>query len=184
MKKEILALLVVVACWGSTLQANDWKNAPISEVQKAAEQGDAMAQFNLGAMYFQGSGVAQDDKQAVAWFRKAAEQGFVKAQCVLGAMYNEGKGVAQDYKQAVAWYRKAAEQGDAMAQSNLGGMYNNGRGVAQDYKQSYAWFSSAAANGHSNAVKARDIMAKRLTPAALAEGQQLATRYFEQYRPK
>ena len=40
MKKEILALLVVVACWGSTLQANDWKNAPISEVQKAAEQGD------------------------------------------------------------------------------------------------------------------------------------------------
>ena len=44
MKKEILALLVVVACWGSTLQANDWKNAPISEVQKAAEQGDADAQ--------------------------------------------------------------------------------------------------------------------------------------------
>ena len=37
MKKGILALLVVVACWGSTLQANDWKNAPISEVQKAAE---------------------------------------------------------------------------------------------------------------------------------------------------
>ncbi|MGN5148632.1 hypothetical protein ACTG23_01575 [Aeromonas enteropelogenes] len=41
MKKEILALLVVVACSGSTLQANDWKNAPISEVQKAAEQSDA-----------------------------------------------------------------------------------------------------------------------------------------------
>lgn len=30
MKKEILALLVVVACWGPTLQANDWKNAPIA----------------------------------------------------------------------------------------------------------------------------------------------------------
>ena len=60
MKKEILALLVVVACWGSTLQANDWKNAPISEVQKAAEQGLADAQIVLGLMYEDGKGVAQD----------------------------------------------------------------------------------------------------------------------------
>ncbi|HHQ4701489.1 TPA: hypothetical protein ACSP83_004108, partial [Aeromonas veronii] len=65
MKKGILALLVVGACWGPTLQANDWKNAPISEVQKAAEQSDAKAQFLLGSMYVQGKGVAQDDKQAV-----------------------------------------------------------------------------------------------------------------------
>ena len=106
------------------------------------------------------------------------------AQFNLGVMYTNGRGVAQDDKQAVAWYRKAAEQGYARAQYNLGVMYTNGEGVAQDYKQSYAWFSSAAANGYSDAVKARDIMAKRLTPAALAEGQQLATRYFEQYRPK
>ena len=128
--------------------------------------------------------MAQDYKQAVAWYRKAAEQGDAMAQSNLGGMYDKGRGVAQDDKQAVAWYRKAAEQGDVDAQFNLGVMYNTGSGVAQDYKQSYAWFSSAAANGHSNAVKARDIMAKRLTPAALAEGQQLATRYFEQYRPK
>ncbi len=36
---------------GPTLQANDWKNAPISEVQKAAEQGDADAQQFLVSMY-------------------------------------------------------------------------------------------------------------------------------------
>ena len=114
----------------------------------------------------------------------AAEQGDVDAQGLLGEMYLHGRGVAQDDKQAVAWTRKAAEQGEAIAQYNLGVMYSDGSGVAQDYKQSYAWFSSAAANGYSDAVKARDIMAKRLTPAALAEGQQLATRYFEQYRPK
>ena len=100
MKKEILALLVVVACWGPTLQANDWKNAPISEVQKAAEQGDADAQLLLGAMYEDGKGVAQDDKQAVAWYRKAAEQGNVDAQQILVSMYSLGKGVPQDYKQA------------------------------------------------------------------------------------
>ena len=103
MKKEILALLVVVACWGPTLQANDWINAPISEVQKAAEQGDVDAQGRLGVMYLHGRGVAQDDKQAVAWTRKAAEQGEAIAQYNLGVMYNTGRGVAQDDKQAVAW---------------------------------------------------------------------------------
>ena len=96
MKKGILALLVVAACWGPTLQANDWKNAPISEVQKAAEQGDADAQLLLGVMYNTGSGVAQDYKQAVAWYRKAAEQGYATAQSNLGGECCTGSGAARE----------------------------------------------------------------------------------------
>ncbi len=42
--------------------------------RKAAEQGDANAQFNLGVCYNQGQGVDKDPKAAVAWYRKAAEQ--------------------------------------------------------------------------------------------------------------
>ncbi|WED79442.1 tetratricopeptide repeat protein [Aeromonas allosaccharophila] len=148
MKKEILALLVVVACWGSTLQANDWKNAPISEVQKAAEQGLAEAQIVLGLMYARGEGVAQDDKQAVVWTRKAAEQGDAKAQLLLGAMYFDG------------------------------------RGVAQDYKLAYVWSSVSAANGDVEAATKRDLFAKRLSPAVLAEAQALAGQYVELYQPK
>ena len=181
-KPLLLALAIGVVPMAS--DAKDWSKEPLVAVQQAAKQGNADAQLTLGMMYSGGIEVAQDDKQAVAWYRKAAEQGDARAQNNLGLMYKQGKGVAQDDEQAVAWYRKAAEQGNVDAQFNLGVMYSDGSGVAQDYKQSYAWFSSAAANGHSNAVKARDIMAKRLTPAALAEGQQLATRYFEQYRPK
>ena len=184
MKKEILALLVVVACWGSTLQANDWKNAPISEVQKVAEQGLAEAQNVLGVMYLHGRGVAQDDKQAVAWFRKAAEQGDVDAQRLLGVMYVDGKGVAQDYKQAAAWYRKAAEQGDAKAQFLLGMMYDFGLGVVQDNKLAYVWSSVSAANGDVEAATNRDLFAKRLSPAVLAEAQALAGQYVELYQPK
>jgi len=41
--------------------------------RKAAEQGDADAQFNLGVRYDAGQGVQQD--MAAAWLRKAAEQG-------------------------------------------------------------------------------------------------------------
>ncbi|MBJ7592575.1 sel1 repeat family protein [Aeromonas veronii] len=92
--------------------AKDYKHE-VALNSKAAEQGDANAQYNLGSMYFDVRGVSQDYKQAVAWYRKAAEQGHAKAQLNIGFMYANGIGVSQDYKQAVAWYRKAAEQGNA-----------------------------------------------------------------------
>ena len=44
--------------------------------RKAAEQGHAASQFNLGAMHSKGEGgLAADPEQALAWFRKAAAQG-------------------------------------------------------------------------------------------------------------
>ena len=48
--------------------------------RKAADQGLAHAQDNLGRMYANGRGVAKDDAQAVAWYRKAADQGDADAQ--------------------------------------------------------------------------------------------------------
>ena len=77
-----------------------------------AEQGNSMAQFNLGLMY-EYSGVSQDDAAAVSWYRKAADQGDARAQFNLGFMYNDGRGVLQDDVAAVSWYRKAAGQGNA-----------------------------------------------------------------------
>ena len=40
----MLVLLVIGACWVPPLQAKNWFNTPIAEVQKVAEQGDAEAQ--------------------------------------------------------------------------------------------------------------------------------------------
>jgi TPR repeat protein len=42
--------------------------------RKAADQGEAKAQANLGKMYAMGHGVLQDYAPALAWFRKAADQ--------------------------------------------------------------------------------------------------------------
>ncbi|WP_244060855.1 tetratricopeptide repeat protein, partial [Aeromonas caviae] len=63
--------------------------------RKAAEQGNAEAQFNLAQMYGKGKGVAQDIQQVVTWLRKAAEQGNAEAQFNLGVMYAKGQGVPQ-----------------------------------------------------------------------------------------
>ena len=99
-------------------------------VCKAAEQGNALAQTLLGAIYRCGKGVPQNYQQAVSWYRKAAEQGIAEAQFNLGNMYRYGKGLPPDYKEAVTWYRKAGAQGYAEAQFNLGIMYATGAGIA------------------------------------------------------
>jgi TPR repeat protein len=48
--------------------------------EKAAEQGDAMAQNNLGIMHENGQGVDQSDSDAMRWYGKAAAQGVEEAQ--------------------------------------------------------------------------------------------------------
>jgi hypothetical protein len=87
--------------------------------RKAADQGNAKAQTNLGVLYADGSGVPRDYSEAVKWYRKAAAQGRPIAQNNLGSMYSNGRGVPQDYAEAARWYRKAADQGYATAQNNL-----------------------------------------------------------------
>ena len=118
-----------------------------------AEQGNAIAQYNLGLMYRKGRGVPQDDKTAVKWYRLAAKQGDALAQTNLGYMYKNGIGVPQNYKIAVKWYRLAAKQGFAKAQYNLGVMYEKGYGVSQDYKTAVKWYSLAAKQGDAYALK-------------------------------
>ena len=91
--------------------------------QKAAEEGHAKAQYNLGVMYAKGRGVSQDDNEAVSWYRRAAEQGDARAQNNLGVMYLEGRGVHQNFVLAHMWYSLAAASGHDTAadvQNQLG----------------------------------------------------------------
>ena len=87
----------------------DYKTA-FRETIVPAEQGLAVAQFNLGVMYEKGQGTLQDDEKAIFWYTKSADQANANAQFNLGNMYYEGLGVPQDYKAAIHWYRKSAEQ--------------------------------------------------------------------------
>jgi TPR repeat protein len=64
--------------------------------QKAADQGDHTAQFNLGVMYTIGRGVLQDYAAAMSWYRKAADQGDAEAQFNVGVIYANGEGVPRE----------------------------------------------------------------------------------------
>ena len=83
--------------------------------KKAAEQGDRLAQNNLGVMYALGEGVLQDYAEAVRWFKLAAKQGDSAAQYQLANSYYSGEGVLQDYVQAHMWMNISAASGDKYA---------------------------------------------------------------------
>ena len=56
------------------------------QTRVAAERGNAHAQVELGLMYAEGRGVAQDDAEAVRWYRSVADQGLGEARARLEAM--------------------------------------------------------------------------------------------------
>ena len=130
-----------------------------------AEQGNAMAQYNLGYMYFSGGNMEQDGQKAMEWYHKAAAQGYTKAQYGLGRIYYYGRTtsygeviIEKDYKEAMKWYHKAAQQGHEEAQYDLGRIYYYGIHdrydeviIEQDYKEAVKWYHKAAQQGHEEA---------------------------------
>ncbi len=112
--------------------------------RKAAEQGYAQAQFNLGVVYANGRGVAKDEAEAVRWYRKAAEQGLAMAQYNLGVAYPKATVFRRMKSDAVGWDHKAAEQGLAQAEFQLGLAYELGEGVPKNQAEAYFWLNLGA----------------------------------------
>ena len=90
----------------------------VEETKLLAEQGDALAQYTLGLMYYYGNDVPENDAEAVKWYRLAAEQGHVNAQWNLGTMYGKGESVPQNDLKAYVWLSVAVAQGSEDAKTN------------------------------------------------------------------
>lgn len=86
------------------------------KIQKAAEQGEGMAQSMLGTMYYSGSnGLSKDLGKAVEWYMKACENNDATGFLGMGSLYALGQGVEQDPIQAHRFFIKAEELGNAEA---------------------------------------------------------------------
>ena len=149
--------------------------------RRAADQGHAEAQVQLGLMCYYGDvGVPRDRAEAAKWFQRAADQGHAEAQAQLGLMYYYGRGVQADQADAARWFHRAVDRGDAKvtegnrmltepdhelvevvaeAQDLLGDFYRDGFVVLQDYVTAYRWYIRAAAKGLSDPFeKAKDLV--------------------------
>jgi TPR repeat protein len=103
-----------LACcqWNGEVVQQDQKSA-VELWKKAANNGLAAAQCEIGQCYEKGEGCIQKDmKQAEKWYLKASEGGDSRAQFGLGRIY-EKDGEMKDIKKAIEWYEKAYYNGES-----------------------------------------------------------------------
>jgi TPR repeat protein len=152
-------------------------------MKRAAEQGAADAQFEMGRCYAEGMGVPENPEDAAKYYQRSAEQNYAPGQYALGNCYFEGYGVSKEVPEGVEWTRRAAEQGYAPAENVIGLCYSKGKGVKQDYVEAYKWFDLAVAQSgeHNNDARINLSMAERaMTPDQIAQGQKLA----QEFKPR
>ena len=108
---------------------------------KAADQGNARAQLDLGFMYTEGQGVPKSDAEGLKWYQKATDQGNARAQSNLGLMYAQGRGAHQNYVHAHMWFNLAAMQGnqDAIKNQNIAVQRMTPAQIAEAQKLAREW---------------------------------------------
>ncbi len=129
--------------------ASDNPAEAAAQYRVAAEAGHAQAQYQLGLMAANGTGMAKNKTEALKWMRLSAEKGYAPAERLLGTWYYAGGIAPHDPAEAGRWFRKAAAQQDAGAMYFLGMMHARGEGVTKDKDAALSWFRQAAAKGFS-----------------------------------
>ncbi|KAJ3096483.1 hypothetical protein HDU97_005865 [Phlyctochytrium planicorne] len=129
---------------------------------RAAEAGDANAQYHVARCFRYGIGVARNDAQAIAWLYRAIDRpdgANIEARVLLGDMFRDGFGVARDQSMAHKHYRIAASDGKhAGAKTRLGALFEcgrveDGKGYRRgDYDTVTAIYTQAAEKGDPNAM--------------------------------
>src|SRR5438876_1115057 len=120
-----------------------WLEKAFYWYQKAAENGNKIAMYNLAICYKNGEGTEKNLEKAFYWYQKAAEIGNKNAMYNLAICYENGKGTEKNLKIAFYWYQKAAENGNNNAMYNLAICYKNGKRTEKNLKKAFYWYQKA-----------------------------------------
>jgi len=64
-----ICFVLLLTTFSSVYGGSCWdKVSDVDDCRVRAEQGESLAQFNLGQLYYDGQGVIQDYKEAVKWY--------------------------------------------------------------------------------------------------------------------
>jgi TPR repeat protein len=111
--------------------------------RKAADQGHAGAQLQLGVLCETGQGVPQNFHEAMFWYRRAATNEELHANCRIAALYHYGKGVPEDLDEAARLYRVEAGKDCFPSQFNLAVLLEGKGGI----EEALPWYRRAAEGG-------------------------------------
>lgn len=150
MKRIFIISTVAVIAWNALIcygkdfatVINSREYSP--ELEKYAQEGNAMAQNTLGVVYNKGLGVEKDINKAVYWWQKAVDRGHDNAMVNLGEAYLNGTGVDKDPVRAAELFEQAALQDNQAGMFNLATMYLKGEGVPRDPAKAFSYAEKAA----------------------------------------
>lgn len=134
-------------------QRGDFSEA-IERLNAEAGRGDKQAQFALGRIYAEGSGVAVSLPKAEEYYRKAAAGGQIEAQTDLAILLLK----SQRAEEAIDWLRKAARSNVPRAMVLLGNLSLTGTGMSKNPADAKLWLEKAAAAGEAEAMESLSLM--------------------------
>ena len=145
----------------------------IGEIEAAAEEGEAEAQYLLAIAHLKGEGVAEDTERTAYWLRRSAVKGFSHAQFAYGQqLYYGWGGEEPDKLEGFDWWQVAAENGNASAMLEIGFVHLYGtEGVAErDLAKAEEYFNQALSIGALEAETALGKLHARIAAEAYQSG--------------
>lgn len=139
-------------------------------LEKANDQGDAMAAYNIACHFYGPQRVAPgpgDALQYEALLRKAADLGHPPAMAVLSSILRDrGSDDVAMEMDGLQWQKRAADAGDAPSNFNMFVDFID----SGDNKTAYAYLDRAIALDFSKAMQVKSDLLKSSSEAARAEG--------------
>ncbi|KAI9027384.1 hypothetical protein CLU79DRAFT_832767 [Phycomyces nitens] len=127
-------------------------NVAAHHFQKAAEQNEKEAMFELGQILLGGDIICTIEEQldGVEWLERAAQLGSRDSQRELGTLYHTGKTredstvlVLQDFEKAFDLFCRAAQQKDATSALFLGRYHQHGIHIPPNLAIAKEWYAAA-----------------------------------------
>ncbi len=113
-----------------------------------AEQGDNIAQYEMGNRYMEGKGVMENPATAFEWYHKSATQNNIQAIKAVGDCYYYGNGIGEDFVEALEWYEKSANLGNTDARAMVGYILAvEHKGITNDKTKGIQYLENAALSG-------------------------------------
>lgn len=142
---------------------------------KAANAGNAEAQFYLGVLHADFQSPFLDGPLSVFWTKKAGQKQFIPALIKLGKIYEEGfeteygQVAKADYNKSLEYYSAASNLGSLEATAHVARIYYLGLGVDEDHAKAYELAKSAILKSERDDLAVRDSAAKIIAEILLEQ---------------
>jgi len=111
---------------------------------REANNGNPLAQHEVGLRYLTGNGFKADTVKAFYWIKKAADQNLKAANYNLGILYNNGWGTEWNPFNAFKRFSKAAKDSMPEAIYVLGLLYTDNLIVPKNYEKAFRYVAKAS----------------------------------------